>query len=97
MRDQEFEDDPDFGCQVTEHVGGMVIHRSYDPDRDGWRQHQIKPGEYPVISHARQVLDMAAEINYLRRELWEAQKELKKEWEHVNRMFGVHPEEENHD
>jgi len=87
-----FEDDPDYyPGGVTDCYGdvGMVVHRSYDYDRDGWRQHQLQPGEYPVTDMARQVLAMEHEINFLRRRLWQAEKELGVHRKRVDSYFGL--------
>lgn len=46
-------------------------HRPFEEQLDGWRRTQIAPGEYTVVDIANQIVDMAMEINRLRRENWE--------------------------
>ena len=52
-------------------------HRQWNESLDGWRRSQIQPGEFPVLEMAHQIIDMAAEINRLRRQVWELQQEKK--------------------
>ena len=45
-------------------------HRPYNENLDGWRNLMIT-NEYPVVDFAHQVIEMAQEINLLRRKVWE--------------------------
>lgn len=51
-------------------------YRQYNADIDGWRDLSPTSLEFPIIETARQILDMAEEINRLRIRVWELEKEV---------------------
>lgn len=46
-------------------------HRQFNESLDGWRRTQIRPGDFSAVDLAFQIIEMADEINRLRREIWE--------------------------
>lgn len=72
------------GCEITTAMGDEVeaendndhifdgfCHRPYDEKIDGWRRTQTAGTDHPVVEVARQIIDMAEEIDRLRHRLWE--------------------------
>lgn len=69
--DYDADGKPDY---VRTDDGFCQTGRPFNPDTDGWMLEQVKPGRYLSVQMAREILDMADEINALRRELWLAKR-----------------------
>ena len=54
--------------------GFMQTSRAYDPKDDGWMEDQLDPRDFEAIRTGRQMAQLVAEVNALRRENWSLRK-----------------------
>lgn len=53
--------------------GFMMISRAFDPEQDGWMESQLDPYNFPTIRIGRDTEYLVAEVNSLRRKLFQAE------------------------
>lgn len=65
-------------AHVNTDDGFIMESRKFDPDRDGWMEDQLNYRDFPAIQTGNDMRMLVDEVNYLRRKLWEADKQNEK-------------------